>query len=1258
MALSSTLYRVMDDRITEILKPYLAIGYGRDGKPYSDVIVKDGNVEIINLYAWPNMLTEELASMGLPFAVRLMHCNTVKVKVPWFSWTTNPIEVAVDGMMLVIEPTKESEWTLEQIRASKERVIENAFAELQKRHASTKRKSLFDRMKAQFWANFRPKISITNLHIRYEQFDTVSPSVGHSLSFSLGLMLDSCDVSTTIGNDLHTQKEINFEMKRVEVYCRTTEMGATSVIKPQEDRVRALKRFKAEQEQKNVQFSTTKLEAMSQRATQGAGALAGTVQAFRDTLRSEDSTWAGTSKVKPWLNKAVESIDLSKLTHRERDPKRLQEFYDEQDVIVVAMHTCAAESTTWFEHEWLVKPMDEVAFKGKLHSIEPKKAESFSFNVPLQVAVLHISSFDIQATDMQLAALVTVPTRQWHYRMWSKYASLRQELPEYHSAMSVREKKALSKKRWRIAGRAILQAMQGGNERPATILDLLESRQYRDKLTNMLKMYIKEDEDADDAGDIHAARQAQKKSHPADALALQTLEDRLPVPLIAWCRFMASVHAKTYFEGHERGSLGTAASAFSHLLKGKRRSHRGNLGFDDSQAAELSKSMVDALRPSVLLSAPVGYVRRVIDVRMQHCVVRLHKAQTIAERIEALTDEKSFSSNTARRNWSMRHRSESLSLAETLKSEGSMLSLTLDQLQARARFVVTHVTQAQDDERASEAPVLGNDGVDISFVLKEATLRNDALNGSTNGESVMLRMKGETDCAVTDEMLGGPSFWAGDVSRRPSGVVDPSTSSERANSICRELLCFAEKEPNSPTAYSSNASKLRRRLSVESVPLAPAESSRSDSKSRKTSKSRGVLRGLFAGRANDRSAAAAAPAHVSERESAKAKWYRRSVVPRSDVSEQETLLSGLETNLSSECESEVEEEESLFKMAVQAHVFIDGDETEGQDEWTVLLSKAEACYDTQFWADVHDFFTRVYAPMAPSPILGTQQVRRKFSSLQRGISTTLKGSHLTCERLMMSALQSLADVFITPNERSACLIQSGGAAMRLRTRPGGEYSGSEPRDILDAELPPFKLHRWRPDGMSEQRAEITFQSPIHLSTPLVSHVEKTIYATGLWPCTDAEVALRKAEFELVKKRIELMEKEKRKLDLLFTELRAHAQLQALTQLAGLVITHADAEVQVNLTEEPELRSHAMERASRFHEITAHSLPWDMEKFKAAWAEAKMPGMLSDLFNRKEGKDQERKPKEKEVCCGCFPAWLRGMRLRRYRRPSADDRLST
>eukprot|EP00966_Prymnesium_polylepis_P165095 3817187-Prymnesium_polylepis.1 len=252
------------------------------------------------------MLTDELATMGLPLTVRMLHCENVKVKIPWFSWSTNPVEVSVDGLLVVLEPTNESQWTVEQVRSSKERAIEDALVELLRRQATaataaTKKKPSERRPRAALapaqhgrvnaarggptvvavvcapaasareWAELShacavdaPQVSVDNLHIRsaprarpsracalsplaparpflctqpsaargrcrplplppaaaaalrrraptlaspaagapsprsYEQFDTLGEQVGQTVPFSLGLMLTSCVVETTV----------------------------------------------------------------------------------------------------------------------------------------------------------------------------------------------------------------------------------------------------------------------------------------------------------------------------------------------------------------------------------------------------------------------------------------------------------------------------------------------------------------------------------------------------------------------------------------------------------------------------------------------------------------------------------------------------------------------------------------------------------------------------------------------------------------------------------------------------------------------------------------------------------------------------------------------------------------------------------------------------------------------------------------------------------------------------------------------------
>ena len=70
---------------------------------------------MISADARPQAVNEQIAKLGLPIAVRLLHCKKVKVRIPWFSWSTNPVEIVIDGLLVVLEPTLQSEWSLEQV---------------------------------------------------------------------------------------------------------------------------------------------------------------------------------------------------------------------------------------------------------------------------------------------------------------------------------------------------------------------------------------------------------------------------------------------------------------------------------------------------------------------------------------------------------------------------------------------------------------------------------------------------------------------------------------------------------------------------------------------------------------------------------------------------------------------------------------------------------------------------------------------------------------------------------------------------------------------------------------------------------------------------------------------------------------------------------------------------------------------------------------------------------------------------------------
>jgi len=375
----------------------------------------------------------------------------------------------------------------------------------------------------------------------------------------------------------------------------------------------------------------------------------------------------------------------------------------------------------------------------------------------------------------------------------------------------------------------------------------------------------------------------------------------------------------------------------------------------------------------------------------------------------------------------------------------------------------------------------------------------------------------------------------------------------------------------------------------------------------------------------------------------------------------------------SDDESDESDAEAHVPMAVQVHTFDAGQGSRDFSELTASFSTVEACYDAQFWEEYHRYFEQVVAPMAPSPILATAAVRTKHKLLARAVGNLLKDPWMFCERQTMNALLTMADVFIVPSERSVCLINHAGAKMRLRSkRDTNPHTLAEPLDILSVDLPPFQLHRYIPEGESGQQAEITFEKPIRLSTPLDRHIERAIYATGVFPSTDSELNGRLQEVSLARSQLHEIQAEKARLDHLLAELRTRAKLDALTRLGEYLAdpldkSFADAATQCDL--DPVRRSSInpageASRASHYSGERLFRLPeglnglgqqFDMDKIRRGWEEARMKqlamwsNLKNDLFNPKEASASH--DSNNTSCCGCWP-WRSRMRMRKLEAP--DD----
>ena len=85
------LYKKIDALITDKVKDFFEMADG-----YSDVVVKNGNIEMVNAYAKPEAFNKMLAGKA-GLQLEMLHVKSLKLKIPWFNWSA--------GQLLTPTPT-------------------------------------------------------------------------------------------------------------------------------------------------------------------------------------------------------------------------------------------------------------------------------------------------------------------------------------------------------------------------------------------------------------------------------------------------------------------------------------------------------------------------------------------------------------------------------------------------------------------------------------------------------------------------------------------------------------------------------------------------------------------------------------------------------------------------------------------------------------------------------------------------------------------------------------------------------------------------------------------------------------------------------------------------------------------------------------------------------------------------------------------------------------------------------------------------
>ena len=157
--------------------------------------VFSGKIELQNL----KLKTSALEELDLPVTVTNGSLKHLNLKIPWTSLESKPVRMEIDGLLLQLGPFDIQKANAEQLKKA---ILNAKHAALLKIEDSILQSATLENKDA---ANYMQKlavkiidnieVSITNVHVRYEDFH--APSQHH---FAAGLTLESISVSTTDRN--------------------------------------------------------------------------------------------------------------------------------------------------------------------------------------------------------------------------------------------------------------------------------------------------------------------------------------------------------------------------------------------------------------------------------------------------------------------------------------------------------------------------------------------------------------------------------------------------------------------------------------------------------------------------------------------------------------------------------------------------------------------------------------------------------------------------------------------------------------------------------------------------------------------------------------------------------------------------------------------------------------------------------------------------------------------------------------------------
>ncbi|XP_050141691.1 uncharacterized protein LOC126617690 [Malus sylvestris] len=188
---------MLEDQVANLLQRYLGNYVRGLNKEALKISVWQGDVELKNMQLKP----EALNALKLPVKVKAGFLGSVKLKVPWSRLGQDPVLVSLDRIFLLAEPETQvegsSEDAVQEAKKNRIREMEMKLLERAQQLKSEMNTSWLGSLISTIIGNL--KLSISNIHIRYEDFES---NPGHP--FAAGITLESLSAVTVDNNGMET----------------------------------------------------------------------------------------------------------------------------------------------------------------------------------------------------------------------------------------------------------------------------------------------------------------------------------------------------------------------------------------------------------------------------------------------------------------------------------------------------------------------------------------------------------------------------------------------------------------------------------------------------------------------------------------------------------------------------------------------------------------------------------------------------------------------------------------------------------------------------------------------------------------------------------------------------------------------------------------------------------------------------------------------------------------------------------------------